>query len=766
MKKISSLLTVFLICTFIVACAGASETSPASPTSVEKNEPIEQQAAEEPLPMDTEAPAASDGETPSEETANTPPGAENTWLVMFYQNADDEILEEDIFIDLNEAEIIGPSDNVTIVAQMDRFKGGYEGDGNWTSTKRFLLTQDANLDHIQSQEIEDMGELDSGDPQTLVDFATWAIQTYPAQRYVLVISDHGAGWLGGWTDNDPNPDSSFSLTSIHDALQQIIANTNIGQFELFGFDACLMSQAETLSAIAPYAKYAVASEEVEPSLGWAYASMLNALTQDPKISGADLAKAITSAYIVEDIRILDDNARKKLAKDAFEVTDEVSAEEVAQGFVPDITMSAIDLSAISDLNAAINDLAIALQNTKQNQVAKARSYAQSYESVFGEKEPPSYIDLGHFASLLAEKTQDPEVTVAVDNLHNAITKTVLLEIHGDRRPGSTGISIFFPVSKTYEWTSTPDSTPNYTDFAARVSVASLWDDFLRFHYTGEPFDPSNADLTVLLPAEAPVALPAVKTEAPVAAPITPPGSGDFSITPLQVSSDKIKPDEKLTITTEIAGTNIAYIYMYTMFYYEKDDSFLTANIDFVDAGSTKEINGVSYPDWGDDTVLPLDIEWEPTIFYITDGMEENDQFALFEPENYGVKPEDDVYTVNGTLTFQKSGSSRDAIMEFNGNGVMKRVLAFTKQNGGSAPYEVYPKPGDQFTITEKWLEFTNNPEGELVNHDGGTMTFGNKRFEWAPYQAYPGRYIIGIVVEDLNGNTVEAWTDEINITDK
>jgi hypothetical protein len=36
--------------------------------------------------------------------------------------------------------------------------------------------------------------------QTLVDFVSWAVETYPADRYALVLSDHGLGWPGGWSD--------------------------------------------------------------------------------------------------------------------------------------------------------------------------------------------------------------------------------------------------------------------------------------------------------------------------------------------------------------------------------------------------------------------------------------------------------------------------------------------------------------------------------------------------------------------------------------
>jgi hypothetical protein len=43
---------------------------------------------------------------------------DDTWLVMLYQDADDKVLEQDIFIDLNEAEKVGSSDRVHIVARL------------------------------------------------------------------------------------------------------------------------------------------------------------------------------------------------------------------------------------------------------------------------------------------------------------------------------------------------------------------------------------------------------------------------------------------------------------------------------------------------------------------------------------------------------------------------------------------------------------------------------------------------------------------------
>ncbi len=124
-------------------------------------------------------------------------GEKRDWLVMLYQNADDEVLEGDIFTDLNEAERAGSTSAVTIVAQIDRYETGFDGDGDWTTAKRFLVAQDDDLAELDSKELEDLGEVDSSAAETLIDFAVWAMTTYPAKKYALILSDHGAGWVGG-----------------------------------------------------------------------------------------------------------------------------------------------------------------------------------------------------------------------------------------------------------------------------------------------------------------------------------------------------------------------------------------------------------------------------------------------------------------------------------------------------------------------------------------------------------------------------------------
>ena len=86
---------------------------------------------------------------------------------------------------------------MSIVTQLDRNSGSYEGDGDWTSTRRYLLQRDSDFNTLSSPVVQDLGEEDMGRAQTLVDFVTWAVNSYPADHYVLILSDHGAGWYGG-----------------------------------------------------------------------------------------------------------------------------------------------------------------------------------------------------------------------------------------------------------------------------------------------------------------------------------------------------------------------------------------------------------------------------------------------------------------------------------------------------------------------------------------------------------------------------------------
>ena len=184
-------------------------------------------------------------------TGNTASGAQDTWTVLVYLDGDNN-LEKDALKDLNEMELVGSNDQVRIVVQLDRVRqDGPKDDtsnGDWDTAKRFLVKRDSNRSRIGSTELDDIGEVNMGDPQTLVDFVSWGVKTYPAERYALVLWDHGSSWAGIAFD-DSSDKKGISLPELDQALRTIQSQTGIERFDLIGFDACLMAQIDVLQTI-------------------------------------------------------------------------------------------------------------------------------------------------------------------------------------------------------------------------------------------------------------------------------------------------------------------------------------------------------------------------------------------------------------------------------------------------------------------------------------------------------------------------------------
>ena len=690
----------------------------------------------------------------------TPPATSSdgqTWLVMLYQDADDKILEEDIVVDFNEAERVGSNDQVHIVAQVDRYNRGFQGDGNWDSTKRFYVTYDPDLNRTSSQEIMDLGEANMADGNTLVDFVTWAVETFPADKHVLILSDHGMGWPGGWSDNTPGgrgPDDiplasvtgdELFLMELDEALEDIRAQTGLEKFELIGLDACLMGHVEVFDALAPHARYAVASQETEPALGWAYTGFLKDLVNNPDMDGSDLGRLIVDTYIEEDQRIVDPQARAEFLgrgspmSGIFGMLGGMSAEQLVQQMENDVTLAAVDLGAMPELMDSLNNLSFTLQNAKQQTVAQARTYAQSFTSIFGKNVPASYIDLGNFLQLLKRESGNPDVAQAADQVLSALDNAVIAEKHGSNKRGANGVSIYFPNSQLY---SNPNTGPeSYTAIANRFASESLWDDFLSFHYTGQTFEPAQGTLAV----------PSQGTK------ITAPGAGKIEVSPITQSADVAAPGQTVILSTDISGENIGYIYFFTGFLDRASNSLFVADMDYLENDDTREVGGVYYPDWGEDE-FTLEFEWEPLMFAINDGMDS--ELALFSPEDYGASPEEAVYTVEGIYTYADGGEQRDARLYFNNNnGLLKQVYGFSSQGATGAPREIIPQVGDTFTVLEKWMDMDEH--GKVVKvtmQEGDTLTFGEQPFKWEELDAAPGEYIVGFIVEDLDGNSFPVYT--------
>jgi KaiC/GvpD/RAD55 family RecA-like ATPase len=363
------------------------------------------------------------------------------WTVMMYLDADNSLENASIqtFWNIGNITGVGSSSQVTIVAQMDRI-GMNDSYGNWTDCKRFCITQ--GMTPSTENAIQDLGEVNMGDPATLKDFANWTMNNYPANCYLLVLWDHGAGFLGCCFDVT-NGGNALSLPDLSQALSGLPAIVDV---VLIG--ACSTNMIETAYQIKDFANVLIGPEDLgyEPA---PYHDYFVDLMRNATISPTDFAKTIVTDYINWCFLAVD---------------------------IQNATMSATDLTRITSLVAAVDDFALELKGKEtpfHEQISLARSLTEGYQGPYADQ-TGNFIDLYHFAQLIRQYVPDEELQNAASRLIDALStgNSIIMNAH-KAHPNSHGLSIFCPDENGKYQT--------FKDAYKRTSFATgtLWDRFVE-----------------------------------------------------------------------------------------------------------------------------------------------------------------------------------------------------------------------------------------------------------------------------------------------
>ena len=131
------------------------------------------------------------------------------------------------------------------------------------------------------------------DPNTLVSFIEFCEENFEANRYELILWDHGGGSVSGYGYDEKYPNrGSMSLAQLDEALTEADVS-----FDFIGFDACLMATTETALMLSEHADYMIASEESEPGIGWYYTNWLSKLSQNTSMPTIEIGKNIADDFV-------------------------------------------------------------------------------------------------------------------------------------------------------------------------------------------------------------------------------------------------------------------------------------------------------------------------------------------------------------------------------------------------------------------------------------------------------------------------------------
>jgi len=380
-----------------------------------------------------------------------PDDAVKDWTFMVYLAADNN-LEEAAIVDFLEMASVGSGTDINIVVQFDRVPGYYSGYGDWTDCRRGLIAKNNTPSASWGTSI---GEVNMGDPAVLSGFVNWAISTYPAEKYALVLWDHGGGWrYASETDPELAKGSCGDDTSGDDLENREVrwALADVAQnIDVFAYDACIMGMIECAHEIKDEATIFVASEQFVPWSGYPYDDILANLKAHPTWTAAEFGADIVNEY-----------------GDCYE----------DDGYDGD-TLSAIDLAIVGaaspgGLSAALDGLAAAIMSdASQTDYNDSLTAARTSAAYLNESDTEVLRDLGRFLTSLAG---DVDVTASIHDQAAAalaVYNNAVIANFTDPTPNGTGLSTYLQA---------PGDAPDgdYRESIILFADDTQWDEFLEW----------------------------------------------------------------------------------------------------------------------------------------------------------------------------------------------------------------------------------------------------------------------------------------------
>ena len=409
-----------------------------------------------------------------------------SWTILIYMAAFND-LARFALKNLEQIKRIGGAQHAHILINYNGLKDGQ---------KKSVLyrAQKDTLEILQEFETT-TATTDAGDSETLVRFCSYSLEHFPADHYALIFWNHGTGILDpkaryrtpylqlfslhNSCKTRPNPQSSHALpiktvdepykavcfddetgnflteADLVDALTSIKNKHLPHGFDLIGFDACLMAMVEIASAVAPFAKYLVASQEVELGWGWNYESILKPFmlgTIQPKTLGIHIINSYAKIYASFD----------------------------------DFALSLIHLEKVDALQhniCRVAYLSIKLLEDDSHpgdfrnviKLSRNKHFCTHFEE-------PSFIDLAHFYQNMENYCNEyqPHATqqrATLELLKNAlhdgialVAQTVLHNKNGKKATKARGVSIYFPERLVH---------PSYIE--SGFAQATTWLSFLKLY---------------------------------------------------------------------------------------------------------------------------------------------------------------------------------------------------------------------------------------------------------------------------------------------
>lgn len=413
-KRILSLLLSVVMLLALTACGGEEAEEVSENTSLETS--------------DTEASDTGD----------------DSWAVYWYLCGSD--LETNggfATIDLGEMMEVQLPENVNVVIQTGGAAVWQNEYMDPSKLQRWLYNSEG-LQLLEEQETANMG-----DAQTLYEFLSFADENYPADKVAVTFWNHGGGSVAGAAFDELHGLDSLDLGEMYQAFDAVWpADMQNPALELVGFDTCLMATVDVASVFQNFARYLVASEEVEPGNGWLYSGWLRQLADNPAMNGEELGISICDTY--------------------YEGCEAVGTQDQTTLSVTDLTK----LTPLLEAYESFGEEAFAAAAEDPGffaELGRAAAQSENYGGNTREQGYTNMVDLGHLAR------QTAEMLPSAQKVCDALDECVLYRVGGIYRSEATGLSCY------YSYNGDIDDFNGYIDIGTGLAFKHLY----AYELTGE-----------------------------------------------------------------------------------------------------------------------------------------------------------------------------------------------------------------------------------------------------------------------------------------
>jgi len=403
------------------------------------------------------------------------------WTIMVFMNAKNDLSDSQLMglvgkwaeKDIKEMKEIGTTDKVNIVVEH-----GAKGKGS----KRMLITKKNGVLSSGEKVYGEYPDADMGDYKRVVEFAKWAKTTFPAKKTMLVLWNHGLGWIDPKMEQAPSGTGTSAKGILFDDETKNYLRTaqmkemmrQIGYTDIVMQNACLQQMAEVLYEMKDYAGLFVGSEETMLAQGFDYTGLLNFMNANPGFTHDQLGEYLVTWY----------KAFYAAGMSVGPMTmplDDMGA-----------TLSLVRPAALSELPVYLDAFAgAAMRNNEEAAAIVAIEKVIRFTSLDPandkKKQIAAYADLADFASIFGSTARSQETKQAAQNLVSFIKTRLVLRnvgINGDKANGYDYTKVGgIAINTTMKIKKVPPQLEQifetkYSDLG--LSKASQWDEFLTW----------------------------------------------------------------------------------------------------------------------------------------------------------------------------------------------------------------------------------------------------------------------------------------------